>query len=139
MRCAKIGKTAGKACKIHVGIDFTIQKEIDKHTDMRRVFAVKLEKLKELISAANDITGERYKKMIELRNRLDTEIRRLSAIIDRLQSRVIVDENARVTVNGEISQGTLIEICQVALFVDTPMRHVTLKLDKTQGRIVQQR
>jgi uncharacterized protein (DUF342 family) len=137
MRCAKIGKTAGRACKIHVGIDFTLQREIDKKVDQLRLYHTKLEKIKMFISAADDITGERYQKMIELRNKLDVEINRLSAIIDDLQTKVVVDEKAAVTVTGEISQGTLIEICQVALFVDEPLRRVTLKLDKTLGRIVQ--
>jgi uncharacterized protein (DUF342 family) len=137
MRCAKIGKTAGRACKIHVGVDFTVQREIDKKINQLRLYNVKFENLKMLISSADEITNDRYKNMIELRNKLDIEIKRLSAIIDDLQIRVVVDEKAAVTVTGEISQGTLIEICQVALFVDAPLRRAALKLDKTQGKIVQ--
>jgi uncharacterized protein (DUF342 family) len=136
MKCAKIGKTAGNACKIHVGIDFAIQKEIEKAVTQLRLFNVKLEKLKALISAAGNTSGERYKKMIELRNSLDAEIGRLSAVIDSLQAKVIVDENAMVVVQDEISPGTLIEICQVALFVDKTLRRVILRLDKAQGKIV---
>jgi uncharacterized protein (DUF342 family) len=137
MKCAKIGRTVGKTCKIHVGVDFTVQSEIDKNINYQRLFAVKLEKLKALISAAKDTEGNRYQKMIELRNRLNTEITRLSGVVEQLQSRLVVDEKASVTVSGEIAQGTLIEICQVALFVEKPLRCVTLKLDKTQGKIVQ--
>jgi uncharacterized protein (DUF342 family) len=137
MRCAKIGKTAGRACRIHVGIDFIVQREIDKNVNQLRLYNAKFEKLKTLISAAEDITGERYKKMIELRNQLDVEIKRVSALIDKLQTKVVVDEKAAVVVTGEISQGTLIEICQVALFVDQPLRRATLRLDKAQGKIVQ--
>jgi uncharacterized protein (DUF342 family) len=137
MKCAKIGKTAGRACKIHVGIDFTLQREIDKNINQLRLYHTKLEKIKMFISAADDITGERYQKMIELRNKLDVEINRLSAMVDDLQTKVVVDEQAAVTVTGEISPGTLVEICQVALFVDEPLRRVMLKFDKTLGRIVQ--
>jgi uncharacterized protein (DUF342 family) len=138
MRCAKIGKTAGRACKIHVGIDFMVQREIDKKINQLRRYHAKFEKIKMFISAAADITGDRYRTMIDLRNKLDDEIKRLSAAIDDLQTKVIVDEKAAVTVTGEISQGTLVEICQVALFVDAPLRRVTLKFDRTQGKIVQQ-
>jgi uncharacterized protein (DUF342 family) len=137
MRCAKMGKTAGRACKIHVGIDFTVQREIDQKINYLRTYNTKFEKLKTLISAADDITGERYNTMIELRNKLDAEIKRLSAIIDNLQTKVVVDEKAVVVVTGEISLGTLIEICQVALFVNEPLRRVTLRFDKKQGRIAQ--
>jgi uncharacterized protein (DUF342 family) len=137
MRCAKIGRTAGKACKIHVGVDFTVQREIDKNIEVQRQLTAKLDKLKALISASEDITGPRYKKMMELRNKLDDETRRISGIIDHLQTKVVVNEKATVTVFGEISQGTLVEICQVALFIDKPLHRVTLKLDKAQGKIVQ--
>jgi SMC interacting uncharacterized protein involved in chromosome segregation len=137
MKCAKIGKTAGKSCKIHVGIDFTVQREIDKNTNQLRLYNVKFEKLKTLISTAEDVDGERYKKLIELRNKLDAEIQRVAALIDKLQTKVVIDERAAVTVTGEISQGTLIEICQVALFIDKPLRRATLRFDKSLGKIVQ--
>jgi uncharacterized protein (DUF342 family) len=137
MKCAKIGRTAGKACKIHVGVDFTVQKEIDKSVNQLRLHSAKLDKLKTLISASENVTGERYQKMIELRNKLDAEIRRLSAVIDHLHTRVVVDEEATVTVYGEISQRTLVEIGQIALIVDKPLQRVTLRLDKARGRIVQ--
>jgi uncharacterized protein (DUF342 family) len=138
MTCAKIGKTAGRACRIHVGVDFTIQQEIDKKTNQLRQYNAKLEQIKMLVSAADNITGDRYKSMIEMRNKLDIEIKRLSAIIDDLRTRVVVDENAVVAVTREIAQGTLVEICQVALFVDAPLQRVTLKFDKAQGRIIPQ-
>jgi uncharacterized protein (DUF342 family) len=137
MRCAKIGKTAGRACKIHVGVDFIVQREIDKNVNQLRLYNAKFEKLKTFISAAEDVDGDRYKKMIELRNKLAVEIERVSALIDKLHTKVVVDERAAVTVTGEISQGTLIEICQVALFVDQPLRRATLRFDKSQGKIVQ--
>jgi uncharacterized protein (DUF342 family) len=137
MRCAKIGRTMGKACKIHVGVDFTVQKEIDKNINRLRPLNAKLDKLKTLISVSEDITSARGKTMIELRNKLDAEIKRLSAVIDHLQTRVVVDEKASVEVYGEISQGTLIEICQIALIIDKPLQRITLKLDKARGKIVQ--
>ncbi|MDR2247793.1 MAG: FapA family protein [Treponema sp.] len=137
MKCAKIGRTAGKTSKIHVGVDFTVQKAIDKTINRLRPFTVKLEKLKTLISASGDATGGRYQKMIELRNKLDAEIKRLSAITDNLRKRVVVDEKAFVTIYGEISQGTLVEICQIALIIDRPLQRVTLQLDKARGKIVQ--
>jgi uncharacterized protein (DUF342 family) len=137
MQCAKIGRTAGKASKIHVGVDFTVQKEIDKTINRIRPLNVKLEKLKTLIAADENVLGSRRQKMFALRDTLDTEIRRLQAVIDRLQTRVVVDENATVTIYGEISQGTLVEICQIALIIDRPLRRVTFSLDKARGKILQ--
>jgi uncharacterized protein (DUF342 family) len=137
MRCAKIGRTAGRACKIHAGVDFTVQKAIDKTINQLRPLGVKLDKLKMLVSASEDVTGSRYQKMIELRNKLDAEIRRLQAVIEDLHTRVVVDEKAAVTVYGEISQGTLVEIGQIALIIDKPLQRVTFKLDKARGKIVQ--
>jgi predicted RNase H-like nuclease (RuvC/YqgF family) len=136
LRCGKIGGTAGKASKIHVGIDFTVQKEIEKAAQELRLLSAKIEKLKTLISAGIPET-ERYAKRIDVRDKLNVQIQNVSAKIDLLHAKVNVDENATVEILGEISPGTLIEICQVALFVDKPLRHTRFRLDKQAGRVVQ--
>jgi hypothetical protein len=41
-----------------------------------------------------------------------------------------------VEVSGEIVPGTLIEICQIALFVDEPLKKTRIKLDKAGGKLV---
>jgi hypothetical protein len=46
------------------------------------------------------------------------------------------DEDAAVEVNGEIAAGTLIEICEIALFVAEPLRHVRIKLDARSGKLI---
>ena len=38
--------------------------------------------------------------------------------------------------NGEIAAGTLIEICEIALFVVEPLRHVRIRLDAQAGKLV---
>jgi len=46
-----------------------------------------------------------------------------------------IDEKAFVEVSGEITTGTLIEICQVALFVDEPLKRVRIRLDKEKNKL----
>jgi hypothetical protein len=41
-----------------------------------------------------------------------------------------------VEVLGEVAPGTLIEICQIALFVTEPLRHVRIRLDRGLGKLV---
>jgi hypothetical protein len=49
---------------------------------------------------------------------------------------VDADSDATVEVNGEIASGTLIEICEIALFVAEPLRRVRIKLDARNGKLV---
>jgi uncharacterized protein (DUF342 family) len=136
LACGKIGKTSGKAARIHVGIDFTVQKQIEKTTADIRVITGKQEQLKSLLAAAVP-DSERYKKLLETALRFDIEMKKAAAIIETLQMRVVIDEKATVDILTEAAQGTLIEICQVALFVEQPIRRTRLKFDKAQGRIIQ--
>jgi hypothetical protein len=43
-----------------------------------------------------------------------------------------------VEVRGEIAPGTLIEICQVALFVTKPLKKVKINLDRNNNKLVAQ-
>jgi hypothetical protein len=74
--------------------------------------------------------------MEELRSRLEGEQQKAAAKVGELLGRIIIDENACVEVQGDIAPGTLIEICQVALFVTEPLRKVRIRLDKTAGKVI---
>jgi hypothetical protein len=73
--------------------------------------------------------------MEELRRRLEAEQQKTAARISELLGRINMDENACVEVFGEIASGTLVEICQVALFVAEPLKRVRLRLDRAAGKI----
>lgn len=67
-------------------------------------------------------------------HRLETERKKTAARIADLMGQINADESAEVVVDGEIAPGTLIEICEFALFVSEPLKHVRIKLDG--GRII---
>jgi len=133
LRAAGIGKKAGKATRIHCGVDFTVKQELERNNAQLRILAVKKEKLKELMN--DDKYSEKRAGMDEALERIEAEQARIGKRISEMLGKVIIDEDAVVEVSGEISRGTLIEICQVALFVDEPLRRVRIRLDRTSGRL----
>ncbi|MDR2069136.1 MAG: FapA family protein [Spirochaetaceae bacterium] len=135
LRAGAIGKKSGKPTHIHCGIDFTVQQEKEKNNYQFRIISAKLSKLRELM-AVPDQSPEKLAKMEELLRRLEQEQKKTSRRIADLLGRLEADDNAQVEVAGEIAPGTLIEICQIALFIQEPLRKVRIKLDKCKGKLV---
>ncbi|MDR2102381.1 MAG: FapA family protein [Treponema sp.] len=135
IRAGAIGKKSGKATRIHCGIDFTAQQEKEKNNNGLRILAAKLAKLRELMALPED-SREKQAKMAELLHRLEEEQKKLGTQTADIMGRINVDENALVEVTGEIAEGTLIEICQIALFVTEPIKKVRIRLDKTKGKLI---
>ncbi|MDR0876899.1 MAG: FapA family protein [Treponema sp.] len=134
IRAGGIGKKAGKATRIHCGIDFTLQQEKEKNNNVLRILAAKLAKLREILSG--DIDSAKREKMEELLHRLEEEQQKASSRVSDLLGQINTDENAAVEVVNEIVPGTLIEICQIALFVAEPLKHVRIRLDKASGKVI---
>ena len=135
VKAGGIGKKAGKAARIHCGVDFTVQQEKEKNNNQLRILAAKLAKLRELM-AAPDPHPEKRAKMEELLRRLEEEQQAVSVRLSELLGRINADEKAVVEISGEIRPGTLIEICQIALFVTEPLRKVRVRLDTSGGKLV---
>jgi uncharacterized protein (DUF342 family) len=135
IRAGRIGKISGKSTRIHCGIDFTVQQEKEKNNYHFQIISAKLAKLRELM-AIPDQSPEKQAKMEELLHRLEDEQKKTGQRIADLLGRLEADANAVVEVTGEIAPGTLIEICQIALFVAEPLRGVRIKLDKINGKLV---
>ncbi|MDR1288571.1 MAG: FapA family protein [Treponema sp.] len=135
IRAGGIGKKAGKPTRIHCGIDFTAQQEKEKNNNQMRILAAKLEKLRELYENSQPDSGQRA-RIEELIHRLTEEQKKAAAAVSDLLGRIVTDENASVEVQGEIVPGTLIEICQVALFVPEPLRKVRVRLDRAAGKVI---
>jgi uncharacterized protein (DUF342 family) len=145
-----IGKKSGKATRIHCGVNFTAQQEKEKCNYRLRILSAKLGKLRELITieqGAGQGAGQagvgqapeanpRLAKMEELLKRLEEEQKKTAARITAILGKINSDENAVVEVQGEIAPGTLIEICQIALFVSEPLKHVRVRLDRGLGKLV---
>jgi uncharacterized protein (DUF342 family) len=137
IRAGNIGKGSGKATQIHCGIDFTLQKEKEKANNRIRMLAAKLEKLKEIMGTPPEEgeSPERRIKMEQLRRRLEEEREDVARQISDIMGKDTNDEDAVVEA-GEIAPGTLIEICQIALFVTEPLKKIRIRLDKSQRKLV---
>ncbi|GHV85328.1 hypothetical protein AGMMS50230_09360 [Spirochaetia bacterium] len=165
VRTGGIGKKTGKAARIHCGVDFTAQQEQEKCNAELRILAGKLHQIRELLAAESaenpepevpadaagvgmDAAGvgmgaagvgmgaERRKKMEETLALLEEEQKNCTAKAAAILARLNADDNAAVEVSGEIAPGTLIEICQIALFVSEPLKHVRIRLNRALGKLV---
>jgi uncharacterized protein (DUF342 family) len=135
VRTGAIGKKSGKATRIHCGIDFTVEQEKEKNNNILRILAAKLARLRELL-ADPSTEGEKRVKLEQLLKRLGDEQQKASSKVAELMGRINTDENAVVEVSGEIAEGTLIEICQIALFVTSPLKKTRIKLDRENGKLI---
>jgi uncharacterized protein (DUF342 family) len=135
VRTGGIGKKAGKSSKLHLGIDFTAEQEKEKNNNHLKILDAKIRKLREMLEA-EEAESERKPKLEDMLKQFLEEQQKAADKVTELLGRVIANENAALEVLGEIVPGTLIEICQVALFVAEPLHHVRLRLDKDTGKIV---
>ena len=124
-----IGRKSGKATRIHCGIDFAVLQERDKCNNQLRLLAAKLARLRELKENPVSTDREVLAKVDALYQDLEKEQIDLNNKISDLLGKINKDESATVEVQGEIARGTIIEICQVAFYVDEPLRKVCVYLD----------
>ena len=137
IKTGTIGKKSGKSTRIHCGIDFTALQEKEKCNNQLRILSAKLGKLRELV-AEPEINPGKKTKMEELIKRLEEEEQTVVAKVTELLGKINADENAVVEVLGDIAPGTLIEICQIALFVSEPLHKVRIRLDTSSGKLLQE-
>ncbi|MDR2500849.1 MAG: FapA family protein [Treponema sp.] len=134
IKAGNIGKKSAKRTRIHCGVDFTVQREMEKRNNHLGLLSAKLAKLRELL--AEPLIPEKRANLEALFHRLEEERDKTARLLSDLMPKTNRDENALVLASGEIAPGTLIEICQRALFVSEPLRRVRIKLDRTAGRLV---
>jgi len=135
IRAAGIGNEGGRSVKMHCGIDFTAQQELDKLNGQLWILSQKQTKLRELMKNEG-IDSSKDSKETSAFRRFDEEREKCSLRISSLLGRLNADEEAIIEVSGEIALGTLIEICHIALFVDKLLRKVRFRLDKKQGKLI---
>jgi uncharacterized protein (DUF342 family) len=135
IRTGGIGKKMGKSSKLHLGIDFTAEQEKEKNNNHLKILDAKIKRLREVLET-EDAGSEQRPKLEGMLNQVLEEQRKTADRVTELLGRVITNEDAALEVLGEIIPGTLIEICQVALFVVEPLHHVRLRLDKNTGKIL---
>lgn len=135
VRAAGIGTEGGKSTKLHCGVDFTAQQELDRVNEQVRTASLKAAKVRELI-AAPSTDGLLRTKYEDYLKRLSEEQNRLNARITDLLGRINADEDAAVEISGDAAKGTTIEICHISLVLDKTLKKVRFRLDKTQGKLV---
>jgi uncharacterized protein (DUF342 family) len=135
LRTGSIGKKSGKTTHIHCGIDFTAQQEKQNNNNMLRILAAKIARIREILEQP-ELHQEKQTKLEELLHRLEDEQQKASAKVTELMGRIDVNQDAVVEVLGETASGTLIEICQVALFVSEPLKKIRIRLEKSSGKLV---
>jgi uncharacterized protein (DUF342 family) len=142
IRTGSIGKKSGKATHIHCGVDFTALQEKEKLNYNLRIIGAKLAKLRELKEAefpqGSDEAGnsEKKAKIEETIKHLEDEQNKTTAAITAVLGRLNTFDSAAVEATGEVAPGTLIEICQIALFVTEPLHRVRIRLDRGLGKLV---
>ena len=135
LRAGGIGRKTGKAARIHCGVDFTLEQEKEKYNGILRILAAKLGRLRELMGDPG-ATGEKRVKMEAMLRKLEDDQKKAQTRVSDLLGRLSTNWGATVEVSGEIVRGTLIEICQTALFVAEPLKKVRIKLDRENRRLV---
>jgi uncharacterized protein (DUF342 family) len=140
IRTGSIGKKSGKTTHIHCGVDFTALQEKEKLNYNLRIIGAKLAKLRELKEAEEALPqapgAEKRAKIEEAIKHLEEEQNKITAAITAVLGRLNTFDSASVEATGEVATGTLIEICQIALFVTEPLHHVRIRLDRGLGKLV---
>ena len=134
IKAGSIGKKAAKTTNIHLGIDFTAQQEKEKNNNLMRLLAAKIARVRGLID--KEYNQGKLAKLMVLLHQYETDQKTAAAKVSDLLGKIEVCETAMAEVSGEIAVGTLIEICQVALFVTEPLKRVRIKLDKGMGKLL---
>ena len=132
---ARIGKKTGKAARLHCGIDFTLEQEKEKNNHILKMLAVRIKHLKELMEAPL-VPGEKMAKMQAVLAKMEEEQKKAQEKIAELLGKIKPNMDAAVQVKGEIVPGTLIVICQAALYVKDPLKNVRIRLDRESNKII---
>jgi uncharacterized protein len=134
LRTGSIGKKGSPPTHIHCGVDFAAQQEKENCNSQLHIIAAKLRKLREMMEDA--VLDEKVLVKIKaLLKKLEDEQKAVTERLTKVMGNINIDENAFVEVSGGITTGTLIEICQVALFVDEPLKRVRIRLDKEKNKL----
>jgi len=134
LRTGAVGRKGSPPTNIHCGVDFAAQQEKENCNSQIHIIAAKLRKLREMLaeSAPNEETLAKIKVLVK---KLEDERKAVSDRLTKVMGNINIDEKAFIEVTGEIAPGTLIEICQVALFVDEPLKKVRIRLDTEKNKL----
>jgi uncharacterized protein (DUF342 family) len=135
LRTGAIGKKGSPATHIHCGVDFAAQQEKESCNSQLHTIAAKLRKLREMLDESVPDDGIIAKIKVLLK-KLEDERKTITDRLTKVMGNINIDDKAFIEVSGEITAGTLIEICQVALFVEEPLKKVRIRLDKEKNKLM---
>ena len=132
-----LGRKTGRAARVHCGVDFTMEQEREKNNGILKMLSIKIMRIKDLLGEmdGNSKNGKK-EKLEEALLKLEDEQNKIQEKINEILGSLSNFEDAVVEVRGEIVPGTLIEICNTALFVTESLKKVRIKLDKTNNKLV---
>jgi len=135
LRTGAVGSRGSPQTHIHCGVDFAAQQEKENCNSQLHTIAAKLRKLREMLdeSVHDDITIAKINVLVK---KLEAERKTITDRLTKVMGSINIDDNTFVEVSGEITAGTLIEICQVALFVEEPLKRVRIRLDKDKNKLI---
>jgi uncharacterized protein (DUF342 family) len=130
-----IGKKAGKATRIHCGVDFTLEQEKEKQNGILKIISAKMIRIKELLENPK-VSGVKREQAEALLHKLTDEQKKTQSRISDLLSKIGTYWTAEIEVLGDIFPGTLIEICKTALFVTETLKKVRIRLDREKNKLI---
>jgi uncharacterized protein (DUF342 family) len=132
VKAAGIGSEGSAGTKIHCGVDFTVQQDLERANERLRIYTQKQKKLREYIAQL----PEKDPAKEALDAKLNEEIGKLATRIGELLGKLDSFDQATVEVTGEIRPGTLIEICHIAFLTEQTYKKTRFRLDKASGKLV---
>jgi uncharacterized protein (DUF342 family) len=132
VRTSNIGKKNGKAARIHCGVDFTLERERERGNNLLKAIALKIGRINDKMNDPDTDDGRR-EKLEALLKKLEEQRQKTQGRVVELLGRCNIYKDAVVEVRGEIVPGSIIKICQAALFVRTPLEKVRIRLDQDSG------
>lgn len=133
VKALNIGSEKGKQTKIHCGIDFTVQQELERVNERIKIVSLKLQKLREKI--AQDASSSMLKKMKDLELVLLGDLEKSNTRVGELLAKLDSNDEAKIEVLGTATRGSLIEICHVALWLEEDVSKSCFVLEKALGKI----
>lgn len=129
----QIGNEPGQCPQLQCGIDFLAQKRLDQVKKKHTALYLKLQTLETLQKKRDS------EELTRLAGKLKEGMKKLEEQMNRLLERVHRNEDAEIVVIDTIYPGTTIEICNFHYIIDSPMRNVRFRLNKEQGKIINEK
>ncbi|MDR2864541.1 MAG: FapA family protein [Spirochaetaceae bacterium] len=135
VRAGRIGKENSAQTKIHIGLDWTINQDIENNENMMRIIEAKLEKVQSYL-VLPELNEDKLSKIQEMKDRLDGEYKKCLEKQEDFNQKLIADRDAYLECTGLIAPDTLVEICGIEFIVKRALSAVRLVLDQNTTHIV---